>query len=123
MPPVTKSTAPTVAFEFILNRAGVLENVGPEPEVFAQHFSKWYECDAFICLFITRYVNKRTHCSTSEGSDVARFFNLGRDAFLISPCPSERASSEHWQVNACAYEIMSKVSTFDPDSYVVRFAH
>ena len=43
MPPVTKSTAPAVAFEFILNRAGVLENVGPEADVFAQHFTKWYE--------------------------------------------------------------------------------
>ena len=37
---------------------------------------------------------------------MAKFFNLGRDALLISPCPSERASSEQWQVNK-AHEIVS----------------
>ena len=42
MPPVTRSTASGVAFEFILNRAKGLENVGPEAGVFAQHFTKWY---------------------------------------------------------------------------------
>ena len=42
MPPVTRSTASETAFEFILNRAKVLEGVPPEPGAFAQHFSKWY---------------------------------------------------------------------------------
>ena len=45
MPPVTRSTASEEAFEFILNRAKALENVGQEAGVFAQHFTNWYVYD------------------------------------------------------------------------------
>ena len=62
-------------------------------------------------------------CSISEGSDVAKFFNLGRDAFLISPCPNERADSEQRRVNERDHLLQLEFRVDQFEQLIFSFAH
>ena len=62
-------------------------------------------------------------CSISEGSDVAKFFNLGRDAFLISPCPNEGADSERRQAKSMNLFSSRNSAMIKSPNLIISFAH
>ena len=68
-PPVTKSTAKTTPFEFVILPAPSLENIEPDADAFSEHFD-------------------------SSSKLYAVFPSLGKDAMLIAPIPEKGESND-----------------------------
>jgi len=88
-PKITAGKVSSKNFEFVLVNAQRLENVLPDEDAFKEHFAE-------------------------SKSFVTKFFNLGRDAQLIVPCPEPSTKLE-------AYSHLANFVREAPEEQVVDF--